>query len=877
MKYSFKEMVAEATSSGRIVSDSYVIAPQQFTDPVIDTTAHEVPQHTIPKPMSPATTYLPTHSPTPQYNAPRATAYNQAEIWAELQQLLSKWENFAQAKIQSSKKQRIQLAEGDAFSTVVNSALGEHNTSDIYGGYDRYVLTEMFAGLVELEAATQLRNENKYLMCMANLQIAGTYITGELAQDGVFVWQSACEHSGTGFVTLLTFLFNLSRLDALATLAKLVGMNFVNMYQLSSQIHAAESKGTREITNGVPRVVSLLPFKPGEMVAQLVNLYHIVGHAGQSIGAIAVYSLNGKTFCLPATVGNRTLCIGKYKPTAHFLNQDQMDKRPADTVIFCQDMRTALALQRLIEQIASEYRPPVIVTAHLGTDLSVLPWSFFYGHEVVFVCAPNKQSMAKVKVYEAQVLGAGATRFRLFPGFMLHSPAGCNLTCDVAGVTESEAKMLRTAIQMDKIVAPVQQIQRIVEEALSYGDFVLWGQHMGIFAWSKATKRVAHNRTSGLKVFNPNSVAASLQPTTLAEVTLRHILPHAAIVMLHGSKNAGKSYALLEFICALVTGKAAFDLFKNDEVATKVLLADSETPADLFGARLEQLHLHGHVGKSFFPFRKAEATDAVNGAVVLTNPQFTSALEEIIVQHAIKCQFVDNITTFSEDGRAYQQESVGKVLDWAANLNAQGVTTVFAHHSLQDAKNPAHAGMRGSKEFSIRAHTEMVVVGKQQLLEDSALGTKVAQAHARLAGATMGLHFKFCKNASVLEGHTFWFHLPLNSHKFKLLDVTDASGNVVSIESTPLTNGAEEASQSAPPALFGEPTETKESLTAEEQRVLDFVDQNGITQTGLVKDHLGCGDTHARQVLQSLCKIGRLTKTGTGAQQGYMLADKSAM
>lgn len=48
-------------------------------------------------------------------------------------------------------------------------------------------------------------------------------------------------------------------------------------------------------------------------------------------------------------------------------------------------------------QQAPPSRAEIIITDHLGTDLSVLPWNYFYGHGVVLVPAPTTECMAMVK------------------------------------------------------------------------------------------------------------------------------------------------------------------------------------------------------------------------------------------------------------------------------------------------------------------------------------------------------------------------------------------------------------------------------------------------------------------------------------------------
>ena len=104
-----------------------------------------------------------------------------------------------------------------------------------------------------------------------------------------------------------------------------------------------------------------------------------------------------------------------------------MDRHPFAKVLFCQDMRTALAHQRLLEQTRGYNPAEIIVTAHLGSDLSILPWSYFYGHDVVFVPAPTKVCMAMVKLYRGYITGAQAKSFRVYKGFLLHSSPNSDL------------------------------------------------------------------------------------------------------------------------------------------------------------------------------------------------------------------------------------------------------------------------------------------------------------------------------------------------------------------------------------------------------------------------------------------------------------------
>lgn len=768
----------------------------------------------------------------------------------------------------------IKIAGSEHFSSAFNTAIGLGNVVDVYGLEDTDLLKEVFAGLVEMEAVEQCQNGvNEHLRVMKFNN--GGHFDG----NGTLHWRTVNAHSGTTFIELLGALLTLSRADAITALASIVNLDFENIKELASDKHVAETKGLHHPQKNVPQWIYLHRLPEGGAHAELVALHCILGNAQQIIGAIAIYRLNKREFCLPATVGNKVLCLGKYRPTAHFLNQHLIDVNPFVPVLLCQDMRTALALQRIIEQTVPEYRPKVIVTAHLGTDLFVLPWGYFYGHDVVFVCAPTKQCMAAVKGYEAQVRGAGAKSFRVYPGFLLHSTSDSKPSDSATdGLPSNESKLLHTAVTIEAIERPALFLQRVFAEAIPYADFVLWGQNLGVFKRPKGSEQdPASNDTLALPIFNNAGGGQMNQPMHISDVTLQHLLPERGLVMVHGAKNAGKSFVVLEFIKAKVIGKNAFGLFPLGEATASTLLLDSETPQNLLKSRFEQHNLADAIENGFYPHTKTDLSAAGFSPATLTTPKLRTALEDEIQTVGIKLICLDNLTTLCPPGAIYQQKIVGDLLDWTTYLGAQGVTCVLVHHSHKDEKNPENAAMRGSREFSIRAHTEVVVIGQEQIVADDTLGPKTAQAAASKSGLTLGLHVRFCKMASVLEGVTFWLHLPLNGDQWELLDITDKNGKIVVMDNAQASGAndvAEPSSFALAPAPAFEPSHSV-SLTAKESKVLNFaIEQGGKVQTGKVATHLDISDNTARSILQSLCDNGRMQVIGEGPNTTYSVVSE---
>lgn len=382
----------------------------------------------------------------------------------------------------------IPLSGTNSFSKAFSTALGTANTTNISDLRDDQVLVSFFKAFLERVASCQFRSgRNKHLQEIMNINEGwnrdGMTVSGELGTDNELRWSlNSGITKGTSWTRLLRCLFNLSRMDAIATLANILGISFENFYQLSSEKHAAELNGRALQSEDVPAILNI----EGGSVVILKEKTYTYGNAGQTIGAILLFRWNDIDFCLPATVCRGELSMGKCKPTAHFFNQHLMDRHPFAKVLFCQDMRTALAHQRLLEQTRGYNPAEIIVTAHLGSDLSILPWSYFYGHDVVFVPAPTKVCMAMVKLYRGYITGAQAKSFRVYKGFLLHSSPNSDLNDHVGDIPEGEARLLREAVLLDTVEQPLRLAQRVIREAVSFDEYLAFGRLLGIFETPKA-------------------------------------------------------------------------------------------------------------------------------------------------------------------------------------------------------------------------------------------------------------------------------------------------------------------------------------------------------------------------------------------------------
>lgn len=199
------------------------------------------------------------------------------------------------------------------------------------------------------------------------------------------------------------------------------------------------------------------------------------------------------------------------------------------------------------------------------------------------------------------------------------------------------------------------------------------------------------------------------------------------------------------------------------------------------------------------------------------------------------------------------------------------------------------AAMRGSEEFTIRAHTEIVVIGEEQIIENTTPTPEEIKLAASRDGTVIGIYFKYCKMACVLEGHTFWFHLPLSgSVAWRLLAVTGRDGEPVeylplsparSVELREANSGYEDSESNArapevvPDAGRDEGSTANADWTDEERQVLQHACKLGRIQTKDVCALLDRKDTKAREILDTLAKKGQIRRVGNGAATAYIPID----
>lgn len=742
------------------------------------------------------------------------------------------------------------------FSENMITALGA-NTQCIYDVDDSFY-ENLFAGLVEYEALCQLHDESKSTLgCLLLSYDSACY---DLMPDRL-IWTFDRKTTHTSLIEFIQNALNINWLDALATLAGIIGMDYENIFYFSTEGSVPEAGA---VSSRIPSSISL-PCQNSRAIC--TKLTQVMSPSGKVIGGFIQYRIKEHTLCLPATTIDGVLSIGKCKPPAFFLNQDEIDRNRSATVIFCADIRTAIALNNALKECRRD-TGDFVVTGHLGLDLSILPWNYLHGHPVVFVPAPSTVSLASVKAYREYIGGASVESFSVASNLLLHAAPSCNLQSMADELDNvAEAELLRTAVHIDSIERPSVFLQNLVNNARGYEEFVQWGQHIGIFRLDKSMDTSAAHPVSELPPANP----AMIPPTAfkLADVTLYHSFRPGNLAILLGAKGAGKTQCALSACHALLAGNIPWPFFEGclDDVGN-IVYVDAETPYDEFCANLKQHHLDMEKGKRFFGLSKfAPELPEFCSSFYLTDRFFRDGLRRYLIEHQCRFVFLDNLTALMGDS-VHQGKFAQDVLTWVEELQKSGLCVVLVHHKSEfESASSSSDKARGSQIFTIRARTIIALLSSNEILKND-LGTPAVQEAAKQDGLTVGLRYNASKPAPVLEKKTFWLHLPLGASNWQFLAATGAQGDEITIPAIVETE-VKIAPESSLRAF-----DTGREFLPDERSLLKVLEE-GSAKRETIQQKLGFGEDKTRALLNSLIERGVVTKEGQGKATYYTLKSVS--
>ncbi|MDR2056495.1 MAG: AAA family ATPase [Desulfovibrio sp.] len=781
---------------------------------------------------------------------------------------------------QPAEKNLIPLAYDTSFSEQFSQIIGRDNVVNIQGIDDDALVFAFFEALVERKAQAAYRNPDSQRLKWLNNHRIGQYQSVIINDYNPLRWRIGnTQRSGTSFVDLFQMVFNVNRRDAVATLAAEVGISTENLLEISKITHVAQQHYQVRVEQDIPHEIAL-QYAGKNTVARLEQLVEICGYADQVVAAVVQYRFDGDgiSFCLPATVSDGVLGLGRVKPSSHFIDESEIDANSGVTVILCGDVRAAIKLREIVKESRKLGNAEVIVTGHMGRNLAPLPWNCLMGHCVAFVPAPSKTSFAHVKEYHEKILEAKARSFTVYPGLLLHSDDGASKSKGdfVLPTDKAETELVEKALYLDQAESAARLVRHIQQSSLSYDAFVDWGRNIGLFR--SGEKASAGSEAS--PIFRPSQLGASL-PTVAENVALSDIFPTGTTSTIYGPRDCGKSLFVLGLLRSWLAGTGAYG-FKNGEKCPCLLL-DSETPPVYFQTRLEQFGLieNGEPLDAFYPISLQGLTDVHpwRGFNLMADGS-QKMLLDFCMSNGIKRIVFDNLTSLCRSGAVYQPREIGGLFDgWLKECNQKGVSALLVHHAgeSQNTGKPL-VKMRGSGELGIRSFTEIFLRGQREILNQECQNS-AARRYASEPGATVEARFVKAKGAPVLQIAPIFLHLPQGASTWRR--IIDAAG-VPEVVQTQAVEAAGATSETGVEASISSESEAADVFASTPddavvapglkdalREVLDFIKTKGKASRADVEKAFRKGESWASKKLKPLCDCGLLKMSRDGKTVVY--------
>ena len=157
--------------------------------------------------------------------------YNNEYLYENIDQYVTEWRSYKES---TNFLSRGSAVEGN-FSPAFQKAIGDTNVTDIYRLDDDRLMESLFESLVEEEVVKDipvglcsLLNPPLSVLSFSR-KSRHLVVTGEIDNQRKPIWRIDNQQKSGSWTKLLRQVFNLSRMDAVATLANIVGMHYENL------------------------------------------------------------------------------------------------------------------------------------------------------------------------------------------------------------------------------------------------------------------------------------------------------------------------------------------------------------------------------------------------------------------------------------------------------------------------------------------------------------------------------------------------------------------------------------------------------------------------------------------------------------------------
>ena len=687
-------------------------------------------------------------------------------------------------------------------------------------------------------------------------------VVRKLGHDGINTWRRDRRWNVVkgqeydSIITLAVMLLIRDRNKAALVVGSLLGIKpeyCFRTYPQKDDIPSALPLHNPQVREQIPKQLLVL-----DRNYELKVIHYMRDFRGNKEHAICYYVDSAdpqNNFFLPATRvemnGNPTLRIGTAPVPARLYARAKMAQHERTTVLLCQDMRTAMELSRLADEVRLFEREGIIISGCYGgaTAFPALKFDDLAGHDVVLLLEPTREALNDAFSLAKRCEKAGAASVSIYPWSVT---AGDDLVCaESSNQDQWKAKLMENAVRLKDVELPSKFARSVCEKSLTRSDFAKWLISVGLVASADTQKDNDLGEEDDIQFVRLSDIPE--EDADVSEpITLESIFNHEDATFLWAPTDAGKSWGALNFGIGLATGTEAFGIparcphgvgIMDGEISTRKknkhvrqLLQDRP---ELVSLAKNNLHILPPSGK-----------------LKRFNEEFADRLAPKLHKLNIDVLILDNLQALDPDSGQFNAKDL---MAFVRRMKLQGIAVFIIHHSDKEGKN--YKGPTTLVDLSQTVFRGEGVDEVRKLVLDDPDKTHVLEACDE-GGPVLRLTITKGKIGG-MKGKSVIYHLPIDGVW------THLEGDLVptiDLDPLPAIVSAESEENSAIPVP--EDKSTIHDLTPDEEKVCVALKGRNYkraeleTLTGFKTDKLG-------GILRRLVARGLVTKAGVGKASCY--------
>jgi len=574
--------------------------------------------------------------------------------------------------------------------------------------------------------------------------------------------------------------------------------------------------------------------------------YDFLGAQGFSLFKVIMFeSDNGQEIQLPFTYWARpnqgvskwlstaSLMLSNYEAPYPLSALDLMEKYSDAIVLLTEDLATAFAINRLLDENIDELRKKFVAVSWFGglKAFKDVDCSTLKGRKVIFLPIGSKKSYLSTAGFHEACTKADVASFSVAP-MQLYRFAFAGELNGNEFKNPFEKYLVENGIALPDCTSEI--LEELFGNTLSLTSYNRLMNKLGL------TQEVQSATSDLIMDYDPDAVEVSISRT------IDNLINPEDITAICGPREVGKSMEMLSRAHSLAYEYEVFGF--EIEKSRNALLIDGEVGRKKINARrvqLDSIYLPNEVMDDQMKSRlqvisKLDYTSSDAPAMDITNSCWQKIIGDAVPKGGVL--FIDNLKTLAPETLKAGSSAFSDLIDWFRKLGREkGVSVVLGHHTDRDGK---HA----SDNHDI-----------ERLVQNLIMLSPVEDGGGKVGAQFVGRYEK-CKAFPGLTGKKYYAHLPYNAGdpksggpwEFKYLDAQGSEARSVAMH--PTVEGKTESQSQRFGKILAFLTEQDRP-----RKLKDIVEAINEKSNTISKD------------LAALVAAEKVTKTGSGSATKYRI------